>query len=181
MVDFSPHRSLVAPFLAVLAPLLWFLNREASIRAATGTAMQPAVVVGVAAVAVACSYIVAAVVAPRLPAAASLSSPLRPLVAPSDATLALVGVVTAALSAVVFASLSFPSSLDTVASAAGVVVGWPAFLAVLGATVFGGLLGPSGLASAAEVAFIAVGISLSMLWVVVLAGQVTRVFDDVTT
>ena len=174
MLDFSPRRSLVAPFLGALAPLLWFLNREAAIRAATGAAMQPAVVVGLAAVAVACSYIVGAALAPRLPDASSLPSPLRSLVAPSDATLALVGVVTAALSAVVFASLSFPSPLDTVASAVGVVVGWPALLAVLGAIVFGGLLGPSGVAAVVEAGLIGVGISLSMLWLVVLAGQVTR-------
>ena len=181
MVSLTPRRALTAPFLVVLYPLCWVIYRGGpglEWLAAGGGRWQILPLLG----AVLVSYGVAVAVAPRLPAPASLPGPLRPLVAPADATMALVGVVSAALGVFVFASISFPSPLDTVASAVGVLVGWPALLSVLGSIVFARMLSPGGLSYGVELAFVAGGVSLSALWLVVLSGLLVRLVGvDPTT
>ena len=173
MVSFTPRHGLAVPFLVVLYPLCWVIYRGGpglEWLLAGGALRLTLPFLG----AVLVSYAVAVAVEPRLPAPASLPGPLRPLVAPSDATVAVVGGASAALGVFVFASISFPSPLDTVARGVGVVVGWPALLSVLGSIIAAGLLSPGGLRYGVELAIVAGGVSLSALWLVILAGLLVR-------
>lgn len=174
MVDSSPRRQLAAPFLASLSVCLWFLNREAGIRAARDAPVGWLVVAVLAAVALAGSYAVALLVAPRLPHPRSLPAPLRPLVAPANTTLAGVAAVSAGLGVYVFASLSFPTPLSTVASAVGVLLGWPVLLAVLASIVLSNAVAPGGFGSGPEFATVALGVAVSVLWWFVLVGGLVR-------
>jgi len=173
MVDTLPRRSLAAPFLAVLYPLVWAVYRGGPGLEWASPEPGPAMLLALSG-AVLLSYAVAVVAAPRLPDTSALPAPFRPLVSPSNATLTLVADVSAGLGVYVFASLSVPSPLDTVASAVGVLLGWPVLLAVLGSIVLSNAFAPGGLGYGVEFAIVALGVSLSALWLFVLSGFVVR-------
>ena len=173
MADSSPRRRLAAPFLAALYPLAWVVYRGGP--GLEWASPEPGLALTLPVLgAVLVSYAVAVLVAPRLPGPQSLPVVLQPLVTPSNATLGLVGMVSVAVGSFVFASLSFPSPLDTVASAVGVLVGWPALLAVLASIFVSNVFAPGGLGYGVEFGFVALGVSLSALWLFVLAGGVVR-------
>jgi hypothetical protein len=173
MVDLSPRRRLAAPFFATLSPLAWVVYRGGPglewASPEPGPMLVP-LLFGAALV----SYAVAVVVAPRLPELSGLPVPLRPLLAPSNTTLAVVADASVAVGVYVFAAISLPSPLDTVASVVGVLLGWPALLAVLASIVLGNVFAPGGLGYGVEFAIVALGVSLSALWLFVLAGGVVR-------
>ncbi|MFD1567498.1 hypothetical protein [Halolamina litorea] len=167
-----PRRA-AAPLLAALFPLLWLLNRERSLGAA-GIApdlLRTALLV-VAAVVVAVT--VAAVLTPRLPEPSSLPGPLRPIVAPADAVLAIVGTLTAALGLFVLLGILLPSPLDPVAVALGVLLGWPLSLTWSLTVVVGNALLPASAYFPAELLATVLGTALSALWLFVLAGWLAR-------
>lgn len=177
-MDVSLHllrfpRRAAAPLFAALFPLLWLLNRERSF-GDRGLApdLVSTLVLAVGAVAVAVA--VAAALAPRLPDPPSVPKPVRPLVAPSDAVLTVVGAFTAALGLFVFVGVPVPSVLDPAATAIGVLLGWPLYAVWTVTAVIGNELLTGTSQFAAELFASVSGTALSACWLFVLAGWIAR-------
>lgn len=176
--DVSPNpprfpRRTAAPLLATLFPLLWLLNRERSFgdRGLAPDIVSTAVLaVGAVVVAIA----VATVLAPRLPDPPSVQTPLRPLVAPSDAVLAVVGAFTAALGLFVFVGVPVPPALDPVVRGVGVILGWPLYAVWTATVVVGNELLTGTSQFAAELFASVSGAALSACWLFVLGGWIAR-------
>lgn len=173
----QPRRSLAVPFVVVLYPLLWLVVRHAEISAVgqpiTDTLPQ---VLTLTASAVVISYATAVMVATVLSLEAeSVPAWSRILVAPSNATLALVSVLSLALGAYIVASsiVGFPQWFDTAASIVGLVLGWPLILSILGmyavSNAFPALQIPFGI----ELLVGMFGIALSVVWLFLLSGWIT--------
>lgn len=169
-----PRRSAAAPLLATLFPLLWLLNRERSL-GDRGMAPDPASAAALAVGAVLVAAVVAALLAPRLPAPSSVPGHLRPIVAPADATLAIVGAFSAALGVFVLIGVPVPSPLGPIVSVLGVLLGWPLYLAWTAAVAVGNALLPRSAYFPAELFASVAGAALSALWLFVLAGWIARV------
>lgn len=170
----APRRSLVVPTLVVLAPLLWFGYRGATAPSHVTGAFEPTpgAVLAVVAGSVAVSYLLGAAIA----AALSLDGidPGRPLAGalarPSDAALALVAVVAVAVVGYLVAAqfAAFPGWLDAVLELLGLVVGLPLAVVYAGFFVVANALAFESFAL--EAVAVAVGVSLSVVWVFLLAG-----------
>ena len=175
---FRPRRTLAFPFVVVLFPLLWFVMREAGIgavgRPVTDVLPQ---VVALTAVALAVSYTLAVLAdAAVIPDAEMVPSRARPLVSPSNRTIATFAAVSLALVAYIVASsvVAFPGWFDALASAVGVVVGWPLLLIVLATFAVGNAVPALQDAFAIQVALVAVGVALSATWLFLLSGWLAR-------
>lgn len=168
-----PNRRLAFPFAAVLYPLLWFVARDADIAASVGSA-HPTRTLGLAAVSVVASYVLAvlaAAVAATLDSRrGSVPTWTRPLVRPSDATLAVFAGVSLALGYAVFSGVPLGHSgwLSPVARLLGAVVGWPLVVSYAAAVAASDALGVSSFA--AEAAAVVLGVGLSVAWLFVLSG-----------
>ena len=173
-----PRRSQALPFVVVLYPLLWLVVREFEI-SAVGQPVTDALpqVLGFAAAAVVISYAVAALVATVLiPEPGSVPAWARALVNPSNATLAVVSVLTLALGAYVATSsvAEFPQWFDTAASLVGLVVGWPMVASIFGSYAIGNAF-PALQTFAVELLLGMFGIALTAVWVFLLSSWITGI------
>ena len=171
-----PRRSVAFPFVVVLYPLLWLVVREFEI-SAVGQPVTNALpqVLGFAAAAVVISYVVAALVASVfIPEPGSAPAWARTLVNPSNATLAVVGVLSLALGAYITTSsvAEFPQWFDTAASLVGLVVGWPMVASILGSYTIGNAF-PALQTFTVELLFTMFGVALSAVWLFLLSGWIT--------
>ncbi|QLG29289.1 hypothetical protein HUG10_17895 [Halorarum halophilum] len=169
-----PRRTLALPFVLVSFPLLWFVMREAGIGAAGRpvTDVLPRVV-ALATVALAVSGVVAILVDAALDIESeSVPSWVRPLVSPSNGALATFTAVSLALAVYIVAGslVALPGWFDALASAIGVVIGWPLLLVVLGTYAVGNAVPTLQDAFAIQVALVAAGVALSAAWMLLLSG-----------
>lgn len=172
-----PRRSLAFPFVVVLYPLLWLVVREFEI-SAVGQPVTNAFpqVLGFAAAAVVISYTVAALVATVLiPEPGSTPVWAQTLVNPSNATLAVVGVLSSALGTYIATSsvAEFPQWFDTAASLVGLVVGWPMVASILGSYAVSNAF-PALHTFTVELLFGMFGVALSAVWLFLLSSWITR-------
>ncbi|MFB6123451.1 MAG: hypothetical protein ABEJ78_08335 [Haloferacaceae archaeon] len=166
-----PRRRLALPFLVALYPSLWLTVRGTGV--ARGPPADPPRFVASVVGAVALSYLVAALVTALIPLdAASLPPRVHRVVAPPNATLLVVGVVTLALGVYVGGSfvVEFPRWLDGAARVVGVALGWPLVLATLGLHAVGNAAPALRVPFAVELFVTLVGVATSAVWVVVLSG-----------
>lgn len=171
-----PQRSMAFPFVVVLYPLLWLVVQEFEIT----TVGQPITnvlpqVLGFAAAAVVTSYIVAALITSVLiPESGSIPTWARTLVNPSNATLAVVSVLSLALGAYIITSsvVAFPRWFDTAASLVGLVIGWPMITFILGSYAMGNAF-PALQTFTGELLIGMFGVALSAIWLFLLSGWIT--------
>lgn len=173
-----PRRTLAFPFVVVLFPLLWFVLREAGI-GAVGRPVTDVLprIAALAAVALTVSYTLAVLVdAAAVPDAESVPPWARPLFTPSNRALATFAAVSLALVAYIVAGslVAFPGWFDALASAVGVVVGWPLLLVVFATFAVGNAVPALQDAFAIQVALVGTGVALSATWLFLLSGWITR-------
>lgn len=174
---FGPYRSLVFPFVLVLFPLLWFVNREVGI--ATATTSRPGTEIRLAAVestvvAVAVSLVAAIVVVAVLRlASVDVPSRARPFFLPSSGTLA----VFTGLSLAFWAAAAF--ELPRALPAWGYLLFellflWPLVAVHTGMIVVGNaLVGEPSLAVQSVV--VGVGVALSTAWLFLLSRWIAAI------
>jgi len=175
-----PDRSLVVPMLVVLAPLLWFGYRGATAPSTATLSFDPtpAAVAAVVAGSLAVSYLLAAAVDAAL-GLRTVDPAGRPVVAalarPSDAALAVVAAVGVGVGAYLLGSalVGLPGWVDAVVAPVGVVIALPLLVADAGVLAVGNAVAVESFA--AEAVAVAVGVSLSVVWVFLLAGGAVAV------
>ncbi len=170
-----PDRAMAFPFAAVLAVLLWFLNRDVGMRLGRADlAVDWPQTVLFALLAVVGSYAVAVALVAALhgvdPSAPGWATPLA---SPSDATLRTFAVVAALLGTYVVSGtfVAFPDWVDTVAAPVGLVLGWPLVPFVFAYSAIGNALGTE-LPFLVEAGFVAVGIVAAVAWLFLLSSWV---------
>ena len=172
IASLRPRRNLAFPFVLVSFPLLWFVMRDADI-SGVGRPVTDVLprVAGLSVAALVVSYAVAVLLDAVLDLEAeSVPGWARPLARPSDGSLATFASVTLALGAYIVAgsAVTFPGWFETLASAVGVVLGWPLLLVVLGTVAVSNAFVP--LPISVEIVLVALGVSISAAWLFLLSG-----------
>ncbi|MGM0590974.1 MAG: hypothetical protein ACQETI_04975 [Halobacteriota archaeon] len=181
-----PHRSHVAPLLATLFPLLWFVLRDATAPAtgsldATNVALAPGRYAGYVLGSLSLSYVVAVVVVAAVTGRDSgvwSGRVARLVFCPSNRTLSVLGVILAGIAAYFSARLlaPIPSVVDALLTPVGLVLGAPLVVAVAVLVAVGNLFPPAQSLAVRSVG-IAVALAVTALWVLLVATWVGRSLD----